>query len=768
MTKIPAQQAGRKVDLTGPVAGQTDNLFRKQAARATGKPKTSGDDLIWTLPRNRTLHIAPGSIFEILAHNGLLVACGTLHDSDGSVMLRDDGAPLEITAFVNKPGAWPAVMWSGRIDVASSYIHYDVTAGRNIDYTSGARHTIVRTTDRRGNVRELPVSVSMTRKQQNTEYLDSLGIIAVDSPAMIGKYIRALTDGLPDDAVRLASVGPVKMANGRYMVATLAEAYDDNGKVVPGYRGDMSKLKQEYLRDMHDLMPADQITGDMLSNGLNGFADLLRISPDYPEVSAAHIGQLMTSILAPVSLDYWSAIWFYAKHGTGKTWFEQIISAIQSPSLRTGRTDIRPEINLGDDSGTSKGPKYRITPFALGTICTDDVFKASHSPMLQMQRTGTIDNFIRSREAGAAAIGTVDRTLNQVGSTASGELSASLRVTAEAVPPNGKAGENSLLDRIILVGGFTEPWHKVFDRTLSARARLPENQDAMYAAYSYVTMWVFTHQDVMPAIYAQAETETAKWGMHSARLTKRYTGVVAGLLALGHVAHGLKHETASDGQSYDRIIRDAIAGLRKGAERQNAYNRPVDTAAEFLSTLRLALADGYVAAVGRPVRATGAHNAARITPYITHADNDDDPIRLEWPTGVNRPEDIGLKMDGTTAVPKRANAVELFVRPPKRTRNGGRGTALESNWHMVAPTGDKTFERLCSALTQMRAKTGDNLVFEPGPTAEALTGAVSYACTRIRYFAVPSDDSIGKEDQTASKQACVIIPFNLVMTDTED
>jgi hypothetical protein len=753
-----------------PIAPENDVTAkaRKRPAKAAPVKIALTDAQVWTLPRNRKLHIADDGLFEIMAHNGLVVAHGILHDSDGTVMRRADGMPLEITALINKPGAHPAIMWTGRIDVLSSYIHYDVTAGRNIDYASGARHTIVRTTDRRGNVRELPVSVSMTRKSQSIEYLDALGIVAVDSPAMIGRYIRAQTDGLPDDAVTLATVGPVMRSDGSHMIATLTGAYDESGKIVPGYRGDMSTLKQEYLRGMHDLMPADQITDGMLTAGLNGFADLLRISPDYPEVSAAHVGQLAVSILAPISgyMDYWSTIWFHAKAGTGKTEYEQLISAIQSPRLRTGRSDIRPEINLGDVSGTSKGPKYRITPFGLGTICSDDVFKASDSPLLQMQRTVTIDNMIRSKEAGAAAIGTVDRVLNQVGASASGELSTSMRVTAEGMPPSGKAAENSTLDRIILVGGFTDPWHKVFDRKISARLRLPESQDAMYAAYSHISYWVFTHQDVMPAIYARADAETESWSMHSARLRRRYTGVVAGLLVLERIASDLGHAAAADGQAYGVVIAGAVAGLRNGAERQNARNRPLDLAGEFLSTLRLALADSRVAAVGRPVRATGAHDQAAITPYIIHLDGDEPP-RLEWPSGVSRPEDIGLKMDGIRAMPKRGDAVELFVRPPKRTANGGRGTALERSWHLVAPKNDKTFERLCSALSYMRGKAGDNLVFEPESVAKALTEVIPYACTQIRYFAVPSE-GIGKEDQTASKRACVLIPFELVMTDTEN
>lgn len=754
-------------------SGRSQSRRSRPADPKPSEPVTDGSEpapavqwprgIRWPLATGEVLLIeSSADVFRKRVHADLTFATGRVFTGDGKPVLTTAGKPLRITAFQQRDGKTTVidpeagklakVLWEGTIAVSDSRLAYEISPDRVINAETGCRTITVSTIDANGNVRSMPLSVAVSRKQGVTEWLDPLGIVAVESPAMVGKYLRALADGLSDPGSSLYGQGPVYLPDGTLILAAKSGCIDTAGQPVSGWNVDLNTLNPAYLREMHDVDP--QPDPETVKAGIGRLLELLAMSETYPEVPAAHVGQLLSSVLSPIDSKFFTVIWLHAKGGKGKTRFEALISAIQSPTLRE-LTQVKPELNLGDVTGTTKGPKYRVPAFGLGSILGDDIFKAIHSALIKAQRTEMADALIRSYEGGAAAIGTVDKARNIVSSKASGQLCTSIRFTAEEAPPSKAGVDSSTADRMIVQGGWVCEWHEVFDRDTFARLSESAALNAMYAAYSDAVMHVWTHQTDMAELYDEASLITAGWDMGSERVRSRYTPAVAGLLVLRDRA--VKH-------GYPATCVDAaISALEAAAVRQTAPENTADLSDEFRRELRLALRDGAVCATGRPVRSIGEDQGAYISPYLVKPNPDDEDAPVwEWPNGVEHPSDLGLRMDGANARPKRDSAVELFVRPPKPTKQGGRNKTTEHQWSLITPTSNGTFEALCRVLTARRAKT-DELEFEPEAVIAAVTagdpeetgGPVK---TRIRYYAKPADNGVGIEDQSANPAMCILIP----------
>lgn len=731
----------------------------------------------WPLATGEVLITSRERILYRRVHADVKFAIGEVYRADG-IPVVESGRPLKVTAFLQKPKggselealgvqskAVAKVLYEGEIRVPESRLSFEITPDRVIDATAGMRTLRVETTDKNGHVRAAELAVSVTRKAQNVEWLDPLGIVAVESPAMVGKYIRAVADALPDAPSALHGQGPVFLPDGTLALATLSGVYDAAGEAVSGWCVDLGTLQPSYLRQMHDVKA--ETDTETATRGIALLLEMLGMSPDFPEVPAAHLGQLFVSTLAPIDSRYFTVIWLYAKRGCGKTRFEALVSAIQSPTLRD-LANIKPELNLGDVTGTTKGPKYRVPAFGLGTILGDDVFKAVHPVLTKTQRTEMADALIRSYEGGAAAIGTVDRARNLVTSKASGQLCTSIRFTAEEAPPTKAGMESSTADRMIVQGGWQVPWNQAFDSEITGRVSTSDAIDAMHEAYSELTHWVWQNQGEVSVLFDEACGITAEWTMGSERVRARYTPAVAGLLVLRERA--VKHGFPAS------CVDFAIGALKAAAEAQTAPEKAVDIREEFRRELRLALREGQVSAVGRPVRAVSEDHHDYISPYVVTPDPaDEDGIRMlwSWPTGVEDGADLGLRQDGAQYRPKRDSAVEIYVRPPQHSAQGGRNKATQHQWSLVVPMANGTFESLCRTLTRRREKV-DGIEFEPSGVLSVFENDSDPKMpmkTRIRYYAKPADNGVGVEDQQASKQAVFLIPTEWLFrndNETED
>jgi hypothetical protein len=708
------------------------------------------DEFRWPMFGREFLVFDPDNRLVNRVHADTVFAVGQVQDGDWNPIIGPTGEPLTVTAFRQSPKPLASVLYEGVIKVTDSLLAFEITPDRVIDASTGARSYVVETVSKTGVIRRATVASGVTRKAQSTEWLDSLGLSEVQSMAMIGKYVRSSAALLGDSAAALYGQGPVYLPDGTLALAANSGVYDTAGQVVDGWRVDLSTLNPAYLRGMHDVAAATD--PETVTRGIGLLLDVLAMSETYPEVPAAHLGQMFVAVLAPIDARFFTVIWLHSKRGCGKTRFEALISAIQSAVLRD-LANVKPELNLGDVTGTTKGPKYRVPAFGLGSILGDDVFKAVHPALTKSQRTEMADALIRSYEGGAAAIGTVDKARNLVTSKASGQLCTSVRFTAEETPPTKGGMESSTSDRMIVQGGWQTPWNEAFDPEISARVSEPASLDAMFSAYSEITMWVWQNQDVMAALHDEASVITAGWSMGSERVRARYAPAVTGLLVLRERA--VKYGFPAS------CVDSAIEALRIAAEAQTAPEKSIDLGEEFRRELRLALRDGQVAAVGRPVRAVGGDQSAYVSPYLIKPDPDDEDAQVwEWPTGVQEGSDLGLKQDGANFRPRRDAAVELYVRPPQQTAAGGRNKGYQHQWSLIAPMSNGAFESLCRTLTRRRERI-DGVEFEASRVlatfgGESADGGPSKA--KIRYYAKPSDNGVGVEDQDVSKQAVLLIP----------
>jgi hypothetical protein len=727
----------------------------------------------WSLDTGEVLIISRDNILFRRTNAGMKFAAGEVYRADGTPQKSPTGGPLIVTGLLQKAKGMPGlesleqspsvakVLFEGVVRVPESRLAYEITSSRVIDAATGMRTLSVETTDIFGNFRTAIVAVSVTRKTQSLEWLDPLGFVDIDSPAMMGKYIRALAASLPDAPSTLHGQGPLYLPDGTLALAVPSGVFNTLGEIVPGWRVDLSTLKPNHLQQMHDVNP--NTDPETVTQGIAYLLEMLSMCRDYPEVPAAHLGQLFVSVLAPLNLDYFTVIWLHAKRGCGKTRFEALISAIQSPTLRD-LSNIKPELNLGDVTGTTKGPKYRVPVFGLGTILGDDVFKAVHSALTKSQRTEMVDALIRSREAGAGAVGTLDKVRNIVSSKGSGELCASIRFTSEEAPPTRGGMESSTADRMIMQGGWTVPWNQVFDPEITTRVSDPTAIDAMHDAYSDLTLWVWQNQGETAVLFEEASDITSRWTMGSERVRSKYTPTVAGLLVLRERA--VKHGFPAS------CVDAAIGALKTAAEAQTAPEKAVDIRHEVRQEVRLALREGHVSAVGRPIRAVSETlNALSNTPFVVTVDPDDEDKRLwTWPTGVQDEGDLGLRLDGARPRPKRDSAVEIYVRPPKPKPQGGRNKGTEHQWSLIVPISNGTFESLCRTLTRRREKV-DGMEFDPSLVLAAFkdeTDPMMPRKAKVRYYANTSDNGVGVEDQTCSPASCFVIPTEwLFQSDNE-
>lgn len=737
--------AGAKANTSKPT-GPTSGDPGPEDPESTGTP----DEFRWPMANRESLVFEPDARLVNRVHADTVFAVGEVQDPEWNPVLGPGGEPLTVTAFWQSPKPLASVLYEGVIRVTDSLLAFEITPDRVIDATTGARSYVVETVSKTGVIRRATIASAVTRKTQSVEWLDSLGLSAVQSMAMVGKYVRSSADLLGDSAAALYGQGPVFLPDGTLALAANSGVYDTAGQLVTGWRVDLSTLNPAYLRGMHDVAP--ETDPETVTRGLGLLLDVLGMSESYPEVPAAHLGQLFVAVLAPIDSKYFTVIWLHSKRGCGKTRFEALISAIQSAVLRD-LGNVKPELNLGDVTGTTKGPKYRVPAFGLGSILGDDVFKAVHPALTKAQRTEMADALIRSHEGGAAAIGTVDKARNLVTSKASGQLCTSIRFTAEEAPPTRGGMESSTADRMIVQGGWQTPWNQAFNPEISARTSESKSLDAMYAAYSEITLWVWQNQDLVSTLHDEASGITAEWIMGSERVRARYIPAVAGLLVLREraVKYGFP-ASCTDA---------AIEALRVAAEAQTAPEKSIDLKEEIRRELRLALRDGQTAGVGRPVRAVGGDQTAYISPYLIKVDPDDEDAQIwEWPTGVQSPSDLGLRQDGAVCRPRRDAAVELYVRPPQQTAAGGRNKGYQHQWSLIVPTGDGTLDSLCRLLTRRRERI-DGVEFDASRVLAVFAGDGSDGGptkAKIRYYAKPSDNGVGVEDQDVSKQAVLLIP----------
>jgi hypothetical protein len=724
-------------------------------------------DLYWLfLDGSRIVFTESSEYFRRPENPGTLFGVGIRADKSGKPKLNRNGDPMTVTAIKMSAGRSPyaSLIFPGTITVVRSGLMHDVNSDGSLDTSAAKRmYTLTTTNSSSGITQTATVAASVIRKTNNVEWLDLFGLEGVESAAQAGKYIRAIASRhkeLYEDTLLIGAIGHINLdaETGEYILVTPSGSYDADGKHLTNKLADITKINPPSIRNQHDITVATN--QDDVIRGLTVLRKFLTLSESYPELPARAIGQLVSAGRA-YDFRFGSASWLYAPMGTGKTQFELWVSAIQSKTHKPWRS-FKPDVNLGDQSGTVKGPGYKIDPMGLGTLLADDIVMASQPLTKRVERAQVADNMWRGYLNGAGSKGTFSRITGVVGANSTGQLRTSIRFTGELPPPDGTNGEkSSLADRMIVQGGWdnSKQWYDIFNADTFEEIGTPENVYAAHLAYSALYMWAWTHEIEMEECYSQAKRITRQWDVNRPRITEAYTSAVAGLIAVQRVAREYDHELGTD----DSIIDNAIRALENGAYRQTSSTGiSVNLREVFLKEMRLRFKDSGLAVASRPILPGSSASEALVYPCdVIPAESTPEGIdRLVWPDGLS-PADLGMIVgDARTEgrpKPKNPRALIAYLIPPSKSNNKG---VYGADWSIGFSK--ETLTLLCRDLTYRR-KSDDGIVFAP----DRMKTELADNWLKIRHTVIPSsDEPMGK---IAGNPTWVYqIPISEIFNDTNE
>jgi hypothetical protein len=377
-------------------------------------------------------------------------------------------------------------------------------------------------------------------------------------------------------------------------------------------------------------------------------------------------------------------------------------------------------LNLGDTTGTSKGPKYHAKNYGGFTITVDDLLKSTDSAFSRNLKQETLSNLIRSYEAGAGAIARVNKADNRVEASESGTLHSNPRITSEIVPDAG-----STLDRLILLPYLDKEYGSgIFDRPLGWRLNQPETIECQHHAFSAYVCWAWSRRSqIFDTLHSKATAITDGWELSNSRLTDRYAAIITGLLAFETYATETAVTEALTAQ-VSAHVGAGIEALRRCAQAQGKRQEPLDMLVR--DRLRQMLTAHRIAIPGRPtVGPDGTQDSNYTLPWQTQVIETDTGIpevRNEMPPGVTGYQDLGMVFgrgsDDPIKVPERAVIVG-YLRPPKPQGEPGRRDELSDDWVIILPEPNGMFATLCQELTNY-SRNIDGHVFGKSEIADML------------------------------------------------
>ena len=653
--------------------------------------------------------------------------------------------------------------------VTVEFVHtqYDVTPDGRLDQDHPKQMIVFR--DSEG------MRVSMAARQTwnqnaNGQIYDTLKLAVVPNAGMLNKMLRhMMKDAARSSApvLSIRSIGPIWDADGNRILLTHSGSYAENGNKLDTHRVDLTDVLDRHDREKHDLMPPDQITPELLVKGLDILTEYFRISPQYPEVPAAMLGQKMVSAVSDLDFQFWCAIWLYGVWSSGKTYFNRLLTAIESGSIRT-YSDAEPDLNMGPES-TKYGAYGTLDRIRFGTVAIEDVAQDNSVQAFQNRKNlEMINGLNRSKLEGAGKQGSVDKPNDRTVIKNRGQIHVSSRITAEIPPQNDGNGENGLTSRMLVIGGFnTHDWRDWWDQklanTTTGKLWMPDNLDAAYAAWSFVSHWVW--RNWRKAGLNDLRTEARRicagsdWPTDLGRIRDTYEVCVCGLLVLRTVAKEAGHALGTSA-----VIPAAIQALRDSADTRMTENLTTrDIADQILDELHLAFADGMLYATGRKIRAELNDDQDRdvMMPYRQYSEEieGEQQPRIEFPPGASSYGDLGIKPGGD-GYPKNPGATPVIVRPPVRNRG----------WVFLIPTGD-TWITVCRKLNTRHTKNGWDI--EPREAIRILTEKYpNIEKAKQRVYAVPDpnnpEDTLGSEDPHTNQVSCLVIPTELILERPDD
>ena len=612
-----------------------------------------------------------------------------LCEEDGSLITGADNRALW---HIVKVARKSAVIHEGRIFVLSTFQAYKLTPGRTLTPLEWSRMVVIRAENKGGFIRERTLAaMDFEQQRARAKWLDALDVTASGRANDIKIYIRTLRNMIGDDGLAIHGQGPVFYDGSRLFVAK-SVVFDSTGEIRPEIRVDLSSILPESYA-YYDVTPPGEITEEEIRAGCEELITAYRECPSEPEIPAAFLGQLFSVPVAGIDPRFFSALLLSGVKGSGKSLYSLRYDSIQSRGLRGNLASIQPVLNLGDTTGTEKGPKYRVKEFSGFAITTDDVIKAGDNALRIKEQSEKVSNLIRSYEQGGAAIAGVDYAINEVVSRQSGALHTSIKVCSE-LPVTGE----STRDRAIVLSHLSESWGKggIFDKTLSLRLSTPESREIQHRAWSAYVYWMFARTDAeLEECWILARQETGTWEVES-RLADRYAALLSGHFMFGRFCetHGID---ASD------TISLAVKALHACALRQ--AETTVSPAIAFRRMIQLMLADGKLAFPGAPTANLDGSEASSYSDprvkisKISETIDSTPYVETVMPPGVRRLSELGLILSAAdTPMPNNAAKVYGYVVPPRQDKGGKSGTELSRKWSIAVPY--KMQIPLCNSVTE--------------------------------------------------------------------
>ena len=609
-------------------------------------------------------------------------------NKDGSLRLENGRILWHVVKL--KSRGKPEIVHEGQIIVPSTYLAFKISPGRELIPLEWSRQVVIIVTNKGGFTRERVIpAMDFEQQRARAKWIDSLDVSASGRINDIKIYIRTLRSMLGDDGLAIHGQGPIFHEGTRLFVAK-SGVFDEKGEMRPDIRVDLSSLPDSYA--YYDVTPPGEIPEEGIRQGCAELLTAYRESPAFPEIPAALLGQLFTVPVVAIEPRYFSAVLLSGVKGSGKTYLVLRYDSVQSRSLRRDLRAIHPVLNLGDNTGTDKGPKYRVKEYAGFAITTDDVIKAGDSPAHITQQSDRVSNLVRSFEAGGAAIAGVDYAANEVVSRQSGALHTSIKVCSEQPITGG-----STRDRMIILPHLTAAWGKggIFDREISLRLSTPESRELQHRAWSAFAYWLFQRIDTdLEDCWKLAQDETRTWDVEP-RMADRYAALIT-----GH--HAFTRFCAEHGMDIGETAAGAISALRDCAMRQAQTS--VSVAVAFRQVIQNMLADGKLAFPGAPmVDPDGSESSSYSDPrlkVITRNETDGtEHVEITLPPGIQRLSELGLILTAnSTPIPNQSAKVFGYTVPPRQDKGGHSGSVLSHRWSVAIPT--KMQSPLCHAVSE--------------------------------------------------------------------
>ncbi|MFI0487642.1 hypothetical protein [Actinomadura sp. 9N215] len=648
-------------------------------------------------------------------------------DMDKNPVLAPDGSAQRFIiklGMERKDGSIspPVVVWEGLIEVLETFMSYDITSARTLRPPEWSWYARIRTVNKGGAVRAADIAVMDLRQMQSkASYIDRLGLSSSGCIGELVKYIRIKLNEMADSGLSVQGQGPVRTDDGERVFCAKSVVFDDAGNVRPEIRTDLSGLPEPYR--YYDVTPPADLDDETVTAGCRELIASYDEIPVFPEIPAAFLGSLFTAPVATLEPQFFVAAFLSGEKGSGKTFFSLRYDAVQSRTLRGRINAIKPAMNLGDRTGSTKGAKYRAKMFGGFSITADDVIKKGDSQYQINEAREQVSNITRSFESGGGALGQVDRSRNKVVSGESGALQGNIRWTSEERIPGA-----STLERLIVLPHLTEEWGGgLFDTQLSERLSSPESIEAQHQAWSALAVWEFARLDsLLPELYARATDVTRTWNV-SSRSRDRYAAVLAGHLIFAEFC-------AERGIDLSERIEAVTAALHDCAlNQQNSSLSPADL---FRLRLRQMLTDGRISIMGRPmVGPDGMEDEQFSDPRVLREVPQDDgttEVVRELPKEVRSLSDLGVRLQNSSALPANKNQnVSGYLIPP-RTGGGRAGKSpFRGKWTVIIPVKDQKFANLCHAMTEY-SRNRDGETFRPQDVMRSLDTERKGCKSRIR------------------------------------